>query len=111
MGTNCAPLPANLFLKASFKGFARVKINKILPQTVYSSFRYIDDVLSLNNSQFSDYLHFIHPNELEVKDTTDTQRSASYLGLHIEIDNAGGLITKLNNKRDDFTWPIVTQVC
>ena len=107
MGTNCAPLPANLFLKASFKGFARVKINKILPQTVYSSFRYIDDVLSLNNSQFSDYLHFIHPNELEVKDTTDTQKSASYHDLNIEINNGGRLKTKLYNKRDDFTLRIV----
>ena len=47
-----------------------------------SSFRYIDDVLSLNNSRFGDYLHRIHPNELEVKDTTDTQKAASYLHIY-----------------------------
>jgi hypothetical protein len=82
-----------------------------LAQTFNTIFRYANDVMSLKKSSFGDYLHRITPNELEVKDTTDTQRSASYLGLHIEIDNAGGLITKLNNKRDDFTWPIVTQVC
>ncbi len=35
------------------------------------------------NSRFSDYLHRIYPNELEVKDTTDTQKSASYF----KIDN------------------------
>jgi hypothetical protein len=28
--------------------------------------------------------------ELEIKDTTDTDRSASYLDLHLEIDKQGG---------------------
>ena len=37
--------------------------------------------------RFGDYLHRIYPNELEVKDTIDTQKSASYLDLHLEIDN------------------------
>ena len=37
----------------------------------------------------SDYLHRIFPNELEVKDNTDTQKFASYLDLHLEIDNGG----------------------
>jgi hypothetical protein len=49
--------------------------------TFNSSFRYIQDVQSLNNSRLCDYLHLIYPNELEVKDTdtTDTQKSASFL--------------------------------
>ena len=42
--------------------------------------------LSLNNSRLGDYLHLIYPNELEVKDTTDTQKSDSYFDLHIDID-------------------------
>ena len=37
-----------------------------------------------------------------------TQKSASYRDLHLEIDNEGMLKTKLNNKRDDFTFLIVT---
>jgi hypothetical protein len=61
----------------------------------------------LNNSRFGDYLHRIYPNELEVKDTTDIQKSASYLDFHLEIDNGGRLKTKLYDKRDDFTFPIV----
>jgi hypothetical protein len=48
------------------------------------------DVLSLNNSQFHDYMQLIYPNELEVKDTTDTLKYVSYLGLHIEFGNGGG---------------------
>ena len=57
-----------------------------LAQTFNSSFRYIDDVLPLSNSRFCHYLHRIYPNELEVENTTDTQKSASYLDLHLEID-------------------------
>jgi hypothetical protein len=62
----------------------------------------------LNNSRFGDYLHRIYPNELEVNDTTDSEKSASYLDLHLEIDNEGSLKTKLYNKRDDFNFPIVS---
>ena len=63
--------------------------------------------MSLNNSEFGDYLHRIYPNEQEVKDTTDTQKSASYLDLHLDIDNGGRLKAKLYHKRNDFTFPIV----
>jgi len=44
---------------------------------------------------------------LKFKDTTDTQKSASYLDLHLEIDNGGRLKTKLYDKRDNFTFPII----
>jgi 5,10-methenyltetrahydromethanopterin hydrogenase len=45
----------------------------------------------VHNSRFSDYLHLIYPNELEVKVTTDTQKSASYLDLHLDTDSEGPL--------------------
>jgi hypothetical protein len=70
-------------------------------------FNFIDDVLSLNNSRFGDFVDRIYPIELEIKDTTDTDRSASYLDLHLEIDCEGRLRTKLYDKRDDFNFPIV----
>jgi hypothetical protein len=38
-----------------------------------------------------DYLHRIYPNELEVNDTTDIQKSSSYLDLHLEVNNGGRL--------------------
>ena len=44
------------------------------------------------------------PNKFEIKDTTDTERSASYLDLHLEIDSEGRVITKLYDKR---LFPIV----
>jgi hypothetical protein len=36
-----------------------------------------------------DFVDRIYPIELEIKDTTYTDRSASYLDLHFEIDNDG----------------------
>ena len=43
--------------------------------------RYIDDVLSINKSRFAEFLPLIYPPELEVKETTDTASSASFLDL------------------------------
>ena len=45
--------------------------------------------------------------ELEIKNTTYTDRFASYVDLHIEIDSEGRLRTKLYDRRDDFNFPIV----
>ena len=70
-------------------------------------FRYINDVLSLNNSKFGDFVDRIYPIELEIKDTTDIDRSASYLDLHLEIDSEGLLRTKLYDERDDSNFSIV----
>ena len=83
------------------------KCRKKLVRSFSFTFRYIDDVLSLNNSRFGDFVDRIYPNELEVKNTIDTDRSASYLDLHLQIDREGRLRTKLYDKRDDFNFPIV----
>jgi hypothetical protein len=37
--------------------------------------------------RFGDFADRIYPNELEIKDTTDTDRSASYLDIHLKIDS------------------------
>ena len=71
------------------------------------TFRYIDEVLSLNNSRFGDFADRIYPIELEKKDTTDTYTCASYLDLQLEIDSDGRLRTKHYDKREDFNFPIV----
>ena len=110
MGTNCAPLLADLFLysyEAEFIQNLLKKKDKKLARSFNFTFRYIDDVLSLSNSNFSEYLHLIYPAELEIKDTTESLRSASYLDLFLEIDNKGNLCTRLYDKRDDFNFPIV----
>jgi len=69
--------------------------------------RYIEDVFSLNNSRLGDFVDRIYPIELEIKDTTNTDRAASYLDIHLDIDSEGRLRTKVYGKRDDFNFPIV----
>jgi hypothetical protein len=110
IGTNCAPLLADLFLysyEADFiQGFLKKNENR-LAQSFNFTFRYIDDVRSLNNSRFGNFVDRIYPIELEIKDTTDTDRSASYLDLHPEIDSERRLKTKFYDIRDDFNFPIM----
>jgi hypothetical protein len=65
------------------------KNEKKLARSFNFTFRYIDDVLSLNNSRFCDFVDGIYPIELEIKDITDTDTSASYLDLHLETDSEG----------------------
>ena len=92
MGTNCAPLLADLFLYSYEADFIQglLKENeKKLSRSFNFTFRYIDDVLSLNNSRFGDFVDRIYPIELEIINTTDTDGSASYLDLHLEIDHEG----------------------
>ena len=45
----------------------------------------------------------IYPIELQIKDTTDTARPASYLYLHLEINNEDQLKTKRYDKRNEFS--------
>jgi len=65
---------------------------------------YINDVLLLNNKNFSNFLHVIYPVELVVKDSPN---AASYLAIYLEHDTNGTLTTKLYDKRDEFNFPIV----
>ena len=82
MGTNCAPLLADLFLYSNKSDFIQGLLKKNerkLARSFNFTFRYIDEVLSLNNSRFGDLVDRIYPIELEIKDTTSTDKSDSYL--------------------------------
>ena len=70
-------------------------------------YKYTDDVLSLKNTKFAEYLEFIYPREFEIKETTETAAFSSYLDCYLYIDN-GKLTTRLYDKRDDFNFPILT---
>jgi hypothetical protein len=72
------------------------------------TFRYIDDVLSINNNNFHNYVHLIYPDELEIKYTTESDKSASYLHVDIllNIDTNGRLTTSLYDSSDDFDFSL-----
>ena len=110
MGTNCTPHLADLLLYSYEADFIPGLLQKTeinVARSFNYTFRYIYDVLSLNNSRFGDIVDRIYPINLEIKVTTDTDRSASYLDLHLEIDSQGRLRTKYYDKTDDLIFPIV----
>ena len=100
MGTNCAPLLADIFLYSYSVG------KKLLASQFNFTYRYIEDVLSINNPDFENYLGKMYPPELEIKDTTESNTSASYLDLLLSISRDGQLRTSFYDKRDDFNFHI-----
>ena len=74
MGTNCAPLLADIFLYSYEADFIQSLLStgkKHLASRFNLTYRYIDDVLSINNPEFKKYLGQMYPAELEIKDTTE----------------------------------------
>jgi hypothetical protein len=61
------------------------------------TYMYIDDVLFIN-SRFAEFLPLIYPPELEVKETTYTASSESFLDLYLEFGNSDQLSTKIYDK-------------
>ena len=109
MGTNCAPLLADVFLYSYEAEFIQSLLStgkKKLASQFNFTYRYIDDVLSINNPDFENYLGQMYPAELEIKDTTESNTSASFLDLLLSIESDGQLRTSLYDKRDDFNFNI-----
>ena len=56
---------------------------------------------------FENYLGQMYPVELEIKETTVSNTSASYLDLLLSIGRDGQLHTSIYDKRDDFYFHII----
>ena len=108
MGTDCAPLIANLFLfyyEYNFmKGLIKTNIN--LAKRFSTTVRYIDDLLTLNNTRFQEEIPNIYPVELVLKRTTESLCELSYLDICIRIIDHK-FTTKVFDKRDSFGFNIV----
>ena len=48
----------------------------------------------------------MYPPELEIKDMTESNTSASYFDLHLSIGSDSQLHTSLYDRRDDFSFHI-----
>ena len=70
-------------------------------------FRYIDDLLTLNNPSFSNMISdIIYPPELVLKETTEKNGLVSYLDVGVSVRN-GQYNTTVYDKRDSFNFKIV----
>ena len=83
MGTNCAPLLADIFhysYEAEFIQFLLSTGGKHLASRLHFTYRYINDVLSINNSEFENYLGQMYSVEL-ARSRSKTRQRAKVLFL------------------------------
>ena len=110
MGTNCAPILADLFLYSYENEFLDNFIKggkRKLARKVNLSYHYIDDLISFNNKKFQEFISDIYPKELTVSETTESTSVASYLDPLFIQDNSNNITAKLYDKRDTFGFHTV----
>ena len=110
MGSDPAPFFANLFLfYYEWQWIKKAKKdNIVLARTFHNTFRYIDDLITINNNYFENNIRNIYPAELELKHEGDygDNNHANFLDLKIDIVNSQ-FHTSLYDKRDKFNFHIV----
>ena len=98
MGTNCAPLLADLFVY-SYENEVLDKLLKEgkrkLARKFNLSYRYINDLIFFNNKGFKEFISNIYPKELTISETTEPTSVACYLDLLFIRDNSNNITTKL----------------
>ena len=111
MGTNCAVFVANLYcFSYEFEFISQlVNLNKIeLLKSFKYTLRFVDDLLSLDNPNFSKYLYRskltsgvrgIYPDFLELKIEQDSTHKVTFLDTEIEHVN-NRWFTKIYDKRE-----------
>ena len=109
MGTNCAPLVADLFLYCYERDFMD-SLNHDNQADVIEAFnstsRYLDDLLNIDNPYFEGMVNQIYPPELELNKANISDTEAPFLDLHLSVAN-GFVSSKIYDKRDDFDFDIV----
>ena len=109
MGTNCAPLVADLFLFCYERDFI-MSLSDDKQADVIDAFnttsRYLDDILNINNFYFDNMVSQIYASELQLNKGNTSDTKAAVLDLHLSIYN-DIVSTKIYDKRDDFDFEIV----
>ena len=109
MGTNCAPLVADLFLFCYERDFM-MSLSNDKQADVIDAFnttsRYLDDILNINNVYFDNMVSQIYPSELQLSKANTSDTAAAILDVHLSICN-DIVSAKIYDKRDDFDFDIV----
>ena len=109
MGTNCAPLVADLFLFC-YEGDFMMSLSDDKQADVIDVFnttsRYLEDILNINNVYFDNMVSQIYPSELQLNKANTSDTKAAFLDLHLSIPN-DIVSTKIHVKHDDFDFEIV----
>ena len=109
MGTNCAPLVADLFLFCYKRDFM-MSLSDDKQADVIGAFntssRYLDDILNINNVYFDSMVSQIYPSELQLNKANTSDTEAAFLDLHLSISK-DIVSTIIYDKRDEFDFEIV----
>ena len=70
------------------------------------TFVYIDDILSINDPHFTNWIPLIYPQTIEIKETTETASFSSFLDIYLTFDTNGELSYCDYDKRN-FNFAIV----
>ena len=104
MGTNCAPLVADLFLYCYERDFMDSLNHDNQPDVIEalnSTSRYLDDLLNIDNPYFEGIVNQIYPPELQLNKANISDDEAPFLDLHLSVAN-GFVSSKIYDMRDDF---------
>ena len=84
MGTNCAPLVADLFLFCYERDFmlslSDDNQSEVI-KTFNSASRYLDDLLNIDNTFFDSMVNHIYPSELQLNKANVSDTEASFFGF------------------------------
>ena len=109
MGTNCAPLIADLFLYCYERDFMS-NLQKSKRFDLIDKFndtsRYLDDIFTIDNPEFAEHIPDIYPRELQLNKANTSDKETSFLDLNIKVVGSN-IHTSVYDKRDDFGFPIV----
>ena len=109
MGTNCAPLVADLFLfcfeRDFMKSLSRENQADII-EAFNSTSRYLYNLLNVDNISFDQMMDRIYPTELQLNRANFSDTEAPFLDLNLYLSK-GTVSTKIYDKRDDFDFYIV----
>ena len=109
MGTNCAPLIADLFLycyERSFMSNLQKSKRFDLIDKFNDTSRYLDDIFTIDNPEFAEHIPDIYPRELQLNKANTSDKETSFLDLNIKVVGSN-IHTSVYDKRDDFGFPIV----
>jgi hypothetical protein len=104
MGTDCAPLLANIYLHMyEFEFMMKLQKDDIkLAHKFCYTMRYINDLVTINNKIFEKYKDIIYPKALILNKENTSVKKVTFLDTSVEILKKGTIRISIYDKRDDF---------
>jgi hypothetical protein len=123
MGTNAGPVLANMYLysyESEFMDRLTQNEGELVAQAFHMSFRLIDDLLSVDNPWWRNYIERvaedhsatdvggIYPRALQLDETSISNNEVKFLGMRIAEEEVSGRLALVpDDKRLDFPFQVI----